>query len=216
MPVASTRNRLTYEGYRPPPKTWQEIMEEDTAGKDNTGYIDSPALHPKKEQHIIKESPVKTPEKVDNGWTDKSARRASKYINGGFGIMSPLQRTSKKAKCLQSLCCVKYGLHCTKFGWFMFTVGAIIGGLIAGIILGILIGEHLTAANNDAVAAEAAVSNCLQSPCKTGNRTCTSTAGQDQVPYNCTCDQTGDKITKVDVDAVMYACTFTPLNSTSP
>lgn len=53
-----------------------------------------------------------------------------------------------------------------------------------------------TAANEDAAEAEAAVSNCLQSPCKTGNRTCTSTAGQDQVPYNCTCDQSGDKITK--------------------
>jgi len=215
MPVASTRNRLTYEGYRPPPKTWQEMMEEEEP-KDIASF-DSPALHPRKEQQITKEPAVTrhSPEPPKDEWTEKSARRASKYINGGFGIMSPMQRTSKKARCLQSLCCVKYGLHCTKFGWFMFTVGTIIGAAIAGAILGILIGGHLTAANEDAVAAEAAVSNCLQSPCKTGNRTCTSTAGQDQVPYNCTCDTNGDKITKVDVDAVMYACTFTPLNSTT-
>ena len=52
MPVASTRNRLTHEGYRPPPKTWEEIMGDDSSKKKG---IDSPALHPRQEQQITKQ-----------------------------------------------------------------------------------------------------------------------------------------------------------------
>ena len=52
MPVASTRNRLTTEGYRPPPKSWKEIMKEQE-GQDSISRkssIQSNAMI--REQHL--------------------------------------------------------------------------------------------------------------------------------------------------------------------
>ncbi|XP_076806604.1 uncharacterized protein LOC143450081 [Clavelina lepadiformis] len=234
MPISSTNSRLTYEFYKPPPKTLEQIRMEER------GVMSSPALNGsrmntpgtpggsiKREKHLDqipgKKTAVVGPMNDVNGLGksnnafaagDVGKSAVKKSTLGGGNHVTTAWNSTTNARACSRLCCLCNGFYFTRCFFLALLLGLLLGALITGLAVGLTLDQQLQD-TNAALEDANEDTGCFQSPCASGEvASCNYLNNNTEI--NCQCSPlVGDPVSTAGVSAGGYRCTFYNITSTT-